>query len=198
MKLPIQIENKASYECMKIAETSQVLARLAAEDWEKRHHSYTGFLFLAFAIEAMFIFHRKQVEPQYDKSIKCRRSEFHKETLRLCSIPLNIRCGRDYQTIEKCLKIRDSIAHGDFFVTSRDHFPPDGVSDDDIVTGILDLPAEQFKAIKYDDLVKGIEAAKQIDECISDQGYPAHQNGYRAESRTHLTLAFGVSGISTW
>ncbi|WP_409075726.1 hypothetical protein ACF2G4_06605 [Pantoea sp. C3] len=94
MKINISKENKPSYECMVIAETSQELALRAEEGWEKKHHCYTGFIFLTFAVEAMFIFYRKQADPSYVKKDKLARPEFHKEPLKLCSMP-NITGQRD-------------------------------------------------------------------------------------------------------
>ncbi|EPY6570773.1 hypothetical protein ACOEI2_003880 [Shigella flexneri] len=68
-------ENKPSYECMNTAETCLGLAGMASEDWQREHHCRTGIIFTAFAIEAMFIFYRKQVDPGYDKTQKeCRKS----------------------------------------------------------------------------------------------------------------------------
>jgi len=198
MKITISKENKPSYECMTIAETSQELALRAEEDWEKKHHCYTGFIFLAFAVEAMFIFYRKQVDPQYDtRKDKTRRGDFHKETLRLCSLP-NIRGGKHYQIIRECLRIRDSIAHGDAYESSFEHSLTQAKSGDELTREVLGVHSEQFRAITYEALVKGIEAAKSLDALICDQGYPLDQKDYDVEFRTHLMLAFGVTGLSRW
>lgn len=198
MKITISKENKPSYECMSIAETSKELALTAKEEWEKKHHCYTGFIFLAFAVEAMFIFYRKQVDPQYDtKKDRTRRADFHKETLRLCSLP-NIRGDEHYQIIRECLRIRDSIAHGDAYESSFEHSLPHAKDGDDLTREVLGVHSEQFRAITHDALAKGIEAAKSIDELICDQGYPLSQEDRDVEFRTHLMQAFGVTGLSTW
>lgn len=198
MKIKIRKENKPSYECMMIAETSQELALLAEEDWEKKHHCYTGLIFLAFAVEAMFIFYRKQVDPQYvKKDNRTERAVFHKETLRLCSMP-NIRGHRDYQIVRECFLIRDSIAHGDTYESSFEHSLPHAPCGDELIRDVLRVHSEQFRTITYERLVKGIEAAKRIDGLICDQGYPLNQKDYDCELRTHLKPAFGVTGISMW
>jgi hypothetical protein len=198
MKINIRKENKPSYECMIIAETSQELALRAEDDWERKHHCYTGLIFLVFAVEAMFIFYRKQVDPQYvTKDDRTKRTEFHKETLRLCSMP-NIRGDRDYQIVRECFSIRDSIAHGDAYESSFEHSLPHAKIGDELTREVLGVHSEQFRAITYDALVKGIEAAKRIDALICDQGYPLSQKDYDDEYRTPLMPAFGVSGVSTW
>lgn len=71
-------ENKPSYECMNTAETCLGLAGMASEDWQREHHCRTGIIFTAFAIEAMFIFYRKQVDPGYDKTQKDNAQEYVK------------------------------------------------------------------------------------------------------------------------
>ena len=182
---------------MIIAETSQELALRAEEDWEKKHHCYTGFIFLTFAVEAMFIFYRKQVDPSYVKKDKLSRFDFHKETLKLCGMP-NITGQRDYQLLRNCFIVRDSIAHGDAYESSFEHSLPHTKSGDELTREVLGVHSEQFRAITHDALAKGIKAAKSIDALICDQGYPLSQEDRDVEFRTHLMQAFGVTGLSTW
>lgn len=198
MKINIRKENKPSYECMITAETSQGLALSVEEEWEKKHHCYTGLIFLVFAVEAMFIFYRKQVAPQYvTKDDRTKRSAFHKETLRLCSIP-NIRGHRDYQIIKECFSIRDSIAHGDAYESSFELSLFHAKDGDELVREVLGVHSEQFRKITYEALVKGIDVAKRIDNLICEQGYRLSQKDYGVEFRTHLMPAFGGSGVSMW
>ncbi|MGI5599473.1 hypothetical protein [Escherichia coli] len=77
----VRKQNKPSYECMMNAETALALCKRASENEFKEYHCSTGLVFLAFAVEAMFIFYRRQVDPTYDKKKdKTCRKDFHKKT----------------------------------------------------------------------------------------------------------------------
>ncbi|WP_371358136.1 hypothetical protein LPA81_23710 (plasmid) [Salmonella enterica subsp. enterica] len=52
----VRKQNKPSYECMMNAETALALCKRASENEFKEYHCSTGLVFLAFAVEAMFIF----------------------------------------------------------------------------------------------------------------------------------------------
>ncbi|EJH5705052.1 hypothetical protein NGI02_07750 [Escherichia fergusonii] len=190
-------ENKPSYECMNTAETCLGLAGMASEDWQREHHCRTGIIFTAFAIEAMFIFYRKQVDPGYDKTQKECRKTMHKNTLKLCGIN-NYMGTKPYQIIKECLEVRDAIAHGDSY-TSSFNFSADHLDNqDDIAKSVLAVNSEQFRGLTVERLAKYIEMAKHIDHEISDNGY-RHSEGYLpAAERRSLMLAFGVSGVSMW
>ncbi|SUG40523.1 Uncharacterised protein [Salmonella enterica subsp. arizonae] len=122
------------------------------------------FDFLAFAVEAMFIFYRRQVDSDYDKKgDKACRKDFHKKTLELCGIK-NYLGRRDYQIVKTCLDARDSIAHGDFFISDFE-FTPTVADDHNIFSGeILTQSSEQFRNITLRILEEGINAAKRIDD----------------------------------
>ncbi|MCL2897165.1 hypothetical protein [Brenneria tiliae] len=194
-------QNKPSYECMSIAETACILAddasMAAQKDWVQ-YHCNTGFIFLAFAIEAMFIFYRRQVEPGYDKNNdRMSRKDFHKKTLSMCGFDKFLGSA-DYQTCAKCLKIRDGIAHGDTYESSFEH-PSKHPSGTTLQTiEILAVQSEQFRDISPQILRKGIEAAKRIDEFICDN---ARHPGIEEADREYAPIflqAFGVTGTSMW
>ncbi|ELH4087380.1 hypothetical protein RE137_005380 [Klebsiella pneumoniae] len=188
-------QNKPSYECMIIAETSLSLANQEQNSSLKNHHLYTGIIFLCFAVEAMFIFYRKQVEPGYNKKDdKTKRKQKHKETSRLCGID-DMLGTREYQTIDKCFSIRDSIAHGDSF-SSCFNFIPSG--EENYTIPILSHPSEQFRAITPSLLKDAICAAKHIDTIIHSTGYNTAYSSNEQQFIPPLTSAFGHSGISTW
>lgn len=191
-------QNKPSYECMLIAETAYELTLQSAEDSWKNYHCSTGFIFLAFAIESMFIFYRKQVDSKYDnKKDRLCRKEFHKETLKLCGIP-SLLGTKDYQIIRNCLSIRDSIAHGDFFESDFPFFPSGNEEHKNHVIEIISQSSEQFRKITEDMLKEGINTAKRIDDLICDEGYQVSNTFVKREHMVRLQPAFGVSGISTW
>ncbi|RLM20592.1 hypothetical protein BIY29_15125 [Brenneria alni] len=190
-------QNKPSYECMIIAETAYELAKQAKEYSWKQYHCSTGFVFLAFAIEAMFIFYRRQVDSNYDKTNdRSGRKDFHKKTMNLCGIG-DLLGSRDYQTIKKCLLFRDNIAHGDFF-ESKFPFMPSGEDEhNDHVNEILSQPSKQFR-ITVSELNDGICAAKCVDNLICENGYQVSNTFIERKYMPRLQPAFGVSGISTW
>lgn len=193
----VRKENKPSYECMLTASTCLALAGMATEEWEYEHHCRTGIIFTAFAIEAMFIFYRKQVDPNYNKKQKEDRKTMHKNTLMLCGIN-NYMGTKPYQIIKECLDVRDAIAHGDSYTSSfnfsADHFD----NRDDIVRSVLAVNSEQFRGLTIERLGKYIEMAKYIDNEISDKGYRPSESDFPVDERRNLMLAFGVSGISMW
>lgn len=190
-------ENKPSYECMITAETCLGLAGMTTEEWQRDHHCRTGIIFAAFAIEAMFIFYRKQVDPRYDKQQRECRKAMHKNTLTLCGIN-NYMGAKPYQIIKECLDVRDAIAHGDSYTSSFnfsvDHFD----NQDDIATGVLAVNSEQFRGLTVERLRKYIEMAKHIDNEISDKGYRPSESDLPVDERRSLMMAFGVSGVSIW
>ncbi|MCM7491579.1 hypothetical protein UXO14_13975 [Enterobacter hormaechei] len=191
----VRKQNKPSYECMLNAELALALCKQAKDSF-KEYHCTTGFVFLAFAIEAMFIFYRRQVDSSYNKKDRTSRKDFHKTTMKLCGIN-NLLGSRDYQIIEKCLKARDSIAHGDFFESDFE-YSPTTVDDHDMhVREIVSQSSEQFRNITLKMLEEGIDAAKRIDDLISDNGYKVDEHIDR-EFMPKLQPAFGVSGLSVW
>ena len=193
----VRKENKPSYECMITAETCLGLAGLATEEWEHEHHYRTGIIFTAFAIEAMFIFYRKQVDPGYDKTKPECRKTMHKKTLKLCGFT-NYMGTKPYQIIKECLEVRDAVAHGDSY-TSSFNFSADHLDNqDDIARGVLAVNSEQFRGLTADLLKKYIEMAKHIDHEIYDNGYRPSEEDLPAAERRNLMLAFGVSGVSMW
>ena len=133
----VRKQNKPSYECMMNAETALTLCKLTSEKGLKEYHCSTGLVFLAFAVEALFIFYRRQVDPTYDKkNDKTCRRDFHKKTLKMCGID-GLMGLNDYQIIRKCLILRDEIAHGDFFESSFDYNPNDFDDHDEQVIDII-------------------------------------------------------------
>ncbi|EBR1503625.1 hypothetical protein BWL71_21240 [Salmonella enterica] len=195
--IKVIMQNKPSYECMMNAETALLLSRQSTDDSFMEYHCSAGLIFLAFAVEAMFIFYRRQVDSDYDKKgDKACRKDFHKKTLELCGIK-NYLGRRDYQIVKRCLDARDSIAHGDFFISDFE-FTPTVADDHNIFSGeILTQSSEQFRNITLRILEEGINAAKRIDEYIYDNGYKVDENIDR-EFMPKLQLAFGVSGMYTW
>ena len=197
MKINISKENKPSYECMIIAEAALEFALRAEEDWEKKHHYYTGFIFLAFAVEAMFIFYRKQVDLSFDKeNDRTCRKKLHKETVSLCGIN-NFMGLKDYQTVKNCLEIRDAIAHGDFYESSFIHQSKAHSNDGSLTREVLAIHSAQFRVISEDVLRQGIDATKRIDSYIYENGFKQSERDVEKSMRSHLAPAFG-SGRSSW
>lgn len=193
----VRKQNKPSYECMMNAETALALCKRSTENEFKEYHCSTGLVFLAFAVEAMFIFYRRQVDPTYDKNNdKTCRKDFHKKTLKMCGID-DLMGLNDYQIIRKCLRLRDEIAHGDFFESSFDYVPEDLDVHDKQVIDIISKSSKQFRDVTLKILEQGIEAAKNIDDYICDNGYKADEKIER-EYLPKLQPAFGVTGISVW
>ncbi|WP_336983639.1 MULTISPECIES: hypothetical protein [unclassified Cedecea] len=190
-------ENKPSYECMHTAETCLGLAGMATEDWQRDHHCRTGIIFTAFAIEAMFIFYRKQVDPSYNKKQKECRKTMHKNTLMLCGIN-NYMGTKQYQLIKECLDVRDAIAHGDSYTSEFNFLAEHSDNQDDIVRSVLAVNSEQFRGLTVERLRTYIEMANQIDYEIYDKGYRPSDIDLPADERNTLMLAFGVSGVSMW
>ena len=190
-------ENKPSYECMITAETCLGLAGMTTEDWLRDHHCRTGIIFTAFAIEAMFIFYRKQVDATYNKRKKEDRKTMHKKTLMLCGFE-NYMGTKNYQIIKECLKVRDAIAHGDFYRSSF-NFPAVHMDNqDDIVRSVTSIHSEQFRGLTIESLEKYIEAAIDMDHEFYDKGYRPSEGDLPINERSKLLLAFGVSGTSMW
>lgn len=194
----VRKENKPSYECMFTAGTCLALAGMATEDWEREHHCRTGIIFTAFAIEAMFIFYRKQVDPSYDKQHRECRKIMHKNTLTMCGINNNYMGAKPYQIIKECLDVRDAIAHGDSYTSSFNFSAGHLDNQDDIARSVLAVNSEQFRGLTVERLEKYIEMAKHIDHEISDKGYRPSESGLPVDERSNLMLAFGVSGVSMW
>lgn len=191
------MQNKPSYECMMKAETALALSRQSTNDSFMEYHCSAGLIFLAFAVEAMFIFYRRQVDSDYDKKRdKTGRTKFHKKTLELCGIK-NYLGSRDYQIVKTCFDARDSIAHGDFFESSFEFTPTVADEHNMFAEEILTQSSEQFRKITLEILEKGIIAAKRIDEYIYDNGYKVDED-IELEFMPKLQPAFGVSGIYTW
>lgn len=190
-------ENKPSYECMITAETCLGLAGMTTEDWLRDHHCRTGIIFTAFAIEAMFIFYRKQVDTNYNKKQREDRKTMHKNTLMLCGI--NDYIGtRPYQIVKECLDVRDAIAHGDSYTSTFNFLAGDLNKQDDITRRVIAVNSEQFRGLTIERLRKYIEMAKHIDYEISDKGYRPFESDLPIDERRKLILAFGVSGVSMW
>lgn len=196
-KIKVLKENKPSYECMIIAENCLALASRATEDWERDHHCRTGIIFTAFAIEAMFIFYRKQVDSSYNKLKKEDRRTMHKNTLTKCGFN-NFMGTRPYQVVKECLDVRDAIAHGDAYESSFNFSAEHLENHNDVVRDVLAVSSEQFRDLTIERLRKYIEAAKHIDDDISDNGFILSEIDLPKEHRKKLMLAFGVSGISMW
>lgn len=194
MIINVRKQNKPSYECMLNAETALALCKQSNISLSEYHCS-AGLVFLAFAVEAMFIFYRRQVDLNYDKQDRTRRRDFHKATMKLCGVK-NLLGSRDYQIVDKCLQARDDIAHGDFFESDFEYLSTS--ADDDMhVKEIVSQSSEQFRNITLQMLEEGIEAAKRIDDHISDNGYKVDAC-IEPEFRQKLQPAFGVSGLSMW
>ncbi|EHS7017162.1 hypothetical protein ACUB10_001961 [Escherichia coli] len=196
-KIKVLKENKPSYECMIIAENCLELASRATEDWERDHHCCTGIIFTAFAIEAMFIFYRKQVDSSYNKLKKEDRKTMHKNTLTKCGFN-NFMGTRPYQVVKECLDVRDAIAHGDAYESSFNFSAEHSENHDDVVSDVLAVSSEQFRDLTIERLRKYIEMAKHIDDEISDKGFILSEIDLPKEHRKKLMLAFGVSGMSMW
>ncbi|MDI1046727.1 hypothetical protein NEM03_19945 [Escherichia coli] len=196
-KFKVLKENKPSYECMIIAENCLALASRATEDWERDHHCRTGIIFTAFAIEAMFIFYRKQVDPNYNKWQKEDRKTMHKSTLTKCGFN-NFMGTQPYQVVKKCLEVRDEIAHGDYYESSFNFSAEHSENHDDVARDVLAVSSEQFRDLTIERLREFIEMAKHIDEKISDNGFILSESDLPKEHRKRLMLAFGVSGLSMW
>lgn len=201
LKIKVKKENKPSYECMNMAETALMLADCSDEKsdlYRSEYHCNTGFIFLAFAIEAMFIFYRRQVEPGYEKTKDRKpRKEFHKETLAKCGIK-NLLGSRDYQICAACLSIRDGIAHGDTYESLFEHSSSHPDDSPEQLNEILAVQSAQFREISPQTLRKGIEAAKHLDEHICDNALHVGLAADEREYGPRFIQAFGVSGTSTW
>ncbi|EDK9787171.1 hypothetical protein AH777_23110, partial [Salmonella enterica subsp. enterica serovar Give] len=62
---------------------------------------------------------------------------------------------------------------------------------------IISKSSKQFRDVTLKILEQGIEAAKNIDDYICDNGYKADEKIER-EYLPKLQPAFGVTGISVW
>ncbi|MFW5365212.1 hypothetical protein ACOAKA_07105 [Escherichia coli] len=182
---------------MNTAEACFVLAGMATDDWLRDHHCRTGIIFTAFAIEAMFIFYRKQVDPDYDKKKTECRKVMHKTTLALCGIN-NYMGKKPYQIVKDCLEVRDAIAHGDSYTSSFSFSTGHLDNQDDITRDIISVSSEQFRELTLERLEKYIEMAKNIDHNFYDNGYRLSEKDLPPGERRKLMLAFGVSGVSMW
>jgi len=195
--IKVNKQNKPSYECMMNAETALSLCRMSHEKGFREYHCSAGLIFLAFAVEAMFIFYRRQVEQSYDKKKdKSCRKDFHKVTLKKGGIE-NLMGKKDYQIVRDCLLLRDNIAHGDFFESTFFYIPNNSEDQGAQTTEIISHSSEQFRNITLKILEEGIKAAKNIDDFICDNGYKVTE-GIDREFMPKLQPAFGVTGISTW
>lgn len=195
MSINIRKDNKPSYECMIMAENCLSLAVRAKENWERDHHCTTGIVFVAFAVEAMFEFFHKQLDPHYKDSLS--RKDLQRMVLNKCGISLNFRGTPDFQNINKCFLIRDGLAHGKFYQSDFVLDEGSGNEMEDTLK-ILDFKSEQFTNFSVEMLRDFIDAAKRIDYYIIDNGVPLNQRDLEAQLRIPLASAFATTGMSQW
>ncbi|MDJ0568064.1 MAG: hypothetical protein QNJ53_03360 [Pleurocapsa sp. MO_192.B19] len=183
--IKVNSESRAAHTCFSIATKCQVLAHQASEEWQIRHHSITGIIFVAFSIEAMINHYGKVMfGDKWESERKCRKQQ-HKTLFEAVNLS-NYLGSTTYQVANQCFKIRDTFAHG----KTKDETLELNVSDDipyeEKVSEVMSAPTSMESWATIENLDKYIEIVYKIQEDIQEHGYSPDQDHIPEEERTKL------------
>jgi len=194
----VNLESRTVRDLFSIATASFELARRAkekaekAEKWEIQHHSITGIVFAAFAIEAMINHFGSIYFPNWSESRE-RRKESHKKLFKKVKLP-DYLGSKEYQCAEACFKLRDMLAHGKTVnETVKIKLPPDA-DNDTITLAALAINSEPFRESSYKLLELFINTTRQIEKNIEEHGfYPTPR-----EREKLCECPLSCAGIRSW
>lgn len=191
-------ELRLAFRNYSIAQESCYLASRATEEWECRHHCWTGIIFTSFAVEAMINHYSEIVFENFDPRVKTNRKDSHKVFFEKVNLT-NYLGSTTYQTIKECFDIRDNIAHG---YSSDEPFqiPIDtNIEIEKNINHVMSEPLGIENKITIQNLEKFMKAAEQIQKDIERCGYYPNQEYLPLEQRLKLTeCALTLGGSRTW
>lgn len=171
-----------------MANVSKGLALSATEEWEVTHHCVSGMLFVTFAVEAM-INHFGAEKIEGWNSHQDDRKSMHREVFKAYGMK-DYLGGKNYQAIEACFKLRDSIVHGKTVNEEFEINIPFDMSDSALVSHILSIPSDAVESIDLKKFILWIDVAKKIqDDFYSSIG---------DDASISQSLPLDVTGISSW
>ena len=193
----VRKESRSSHDCFRVATTCLELAKRSNESWEVEHHSVTGTIFVAFAIESMLNHFGQIYFDDWDEQ-KIRRKELHKKLFKLVNLPEYLG-GNTYKKANSCFLIRDKLAHGKTKEENIEVTLPEEISHNDTVLHITTLATEPIRKINIQLLEEYISIAKKIETDIQENGYYPNQEHLPLKMREKLIeCPLDVSGVCIW
>ncbi len=204
----IQLETRPAYECFKIAEKAYFNAMQIEKDGsldDRFYHCLTGITFAAFAFEAMINHYGRIYYADWNETErkKGNRKDRHKELFK--KVGLTNYCeNKEYEIVNKYVKIRDYFAHGK---TKEEEISLriNNTTLDEELDDIFNIKGSDkiYKIINVEALEEFIETLKKIQNKIETTGkYPS---GYRSVSglaengdRPLHEFPLQMSGTHTW
>ena len=193
----INSETRSAKDCFRITTTCLGLARRAEESWEVEHHATTGVVFAAFSIEAMINHYGKLYFVDWNTE-KGNRKDLHKKLFKAVNLP-NYLGSKEYQNAKACFELRDMFAHGktkDEIITIE---LEESITDDEEVTHIMQISAEQFRKVNLELLQLFVDTARTIQKDIESNGFYPNQSHVPVDLRSRLCeMPLSTSGVRSW